>query len=54
MLEDRFYNKSLDAFVAFLIPFMGETVEVSDGKGGLTKVSLKEVVKSSGRDITTM
>lgn len=54
MLEDRFYQKSLDAFVAFLIPFMGETMEISDGKGGLKTVSLKEVVEKSGRDITMM
>ena len=54
MLEDRFYEKSLDAFVAFLTPFMGETMEISDGKGGLKEVSIKEVVEKSGRDITTM
>ncbi len=54
MLEDRFYDKSLDAFVAFLIPFMGETMEISDGKGGLKTVTIKELVEKSGRDITTM
>lgn len=54
MLEDRFYSKSLDSFVAFLIPFMGETMEISDGKGGLKTVSLREVVEKSGRDVTTL
>ena len=54
MLEDRFYKESLDAFVSFLVPFMGETMEISDGKGGLKTVPLKEVVEKSGRDITMM
>lgn len=54
MLEDRFFTQSLDSFVAFLMPFMGETMEISDGKGGLKTVSLKEVVEKSGRDITTL
>lgn len=54
MLESRFMDKSLDAFVAFLIPFMGETMQVSDGKGGLTTITIRELVQKSGRDITTM
>lgn len=54
MLEDRFYSESLEAFVAFLTPFMGETMEISDGKGGLKTVTLREVVEKSGRDITTL
>lgn len=54
MLEDRFYTQSLDAFTAFLTPFMGETMEISDGKGGLKTVTIKEVIEKSGRDITTM
>lgn len=54
MLEDRFYSKSLDSFAAFLIPFIGETMEISDGKGGLKTVPIKEVIEKSNRDITTL
>ncbi len=54
MLRERFYTQSLEEFVNFLIPFMGETMEVSDGKGGLKTVSIRELVKKGNRDITMM
>lgn len=53
-LEERFYTKSTKAFAAFLIPFVGETIRISDGKGGLKTVSIEEVIKKSDRDITYM
>lgn len=54
MLESLFMDKSLEEFVAFLKPFVGETMEISDGKGGLRTASIEEIVRHSGRDISTI
>lgn len=54
LLKQRFYDNSLKEFVAFIKPFIGDTLEISDGNGGLKKVSIEHVVKHADRDISTI
>lgn len=53
-LKLQFENSSFNEFVAFIKPFIGDTIEISDGNGGLKKVPIEKVVEHADRDITTV
>jgi hypothetical protein len=53
-LNSAFYKKALDSFTTFLTKFVGDTVKIQDGKGGLKVISAKEMIATAGKDVNFM